>query len=259
MKKPIILFVFIVLTIFSVAQSNDSIPLIRKNVIKFLPVNLPFQSISFEYERMFSSKNSFTVGLGLPNNKSVIGKYGITDDNISGLKNAEYSTMHIRAAYRHYTGKHALPQGFYLEPYLKYQKISGTINTQSTDPIAPFNEVFDLNYNTMNLGIQLGTQFLISKRVSIDFYFLGLEAGLLNGELSAMHDNVDNASQFKSNVDNLFDGDTDDILYVGKYLSSIGEKVEVTQSADNKTVNVKTTSGIAYPWIRGGFSIGIAF
>lgn len=256
MKKLFTLFVFIQLSFFSMAQSLDSIPTIRKNVVKFLPVNLPFQTVSFEYERMISAKNSFSLGIGIPNKKSVKGKYSIID-NIDHLKSAELSTFHVRAAFRHYTGKSGLPKGFYLEPYLKYQKISGQIDVEGSENGYSFFESHNADFYTKNFGIQLGTQFLIAKRVSLDIYFLGIEVGQLSGKSNSIFDRVGEANHFKSNLENLFD-DGNEILYIGNILTTIGKKIEITQSPDEKTVSTKA-SNILYPWFRGGFSIGIAF
>lgn len=257
MKRLLVIIFSIGTSLFSLAQSQDSISLNRKNVVKFLPVNLPFQSISFEYERMINAKNSATLGIGIPSEQSIKGKYAIIDD-IDNLKSANFSTLHIRAAYRHYTGKSMLPRGFYVEPYLKYQKIGANFNVVSTDPAYSINETYDVKLNSMNCGIQLGTQFLIAKRVSLDFYFLGFEAGFLSGDSKSVFDRVEEADMFKSNLENLFDGDNEDIQYVGKIITSVGKKIEITQSTDKKTINTKAKR-IAYPWLRSGFSIGVVF
>lgn len=246
MKK---LLVFVVLSgwaLLGLAQDQKSSTLERKNVVKFLPINLPFQSISFEYERMINAKNSFTLGVGLPNQKSLIGKYGIKDDK--NLKTAELGTMHIRAAYRHYFGKRMLPKGFYIEPYLKYQDIKGKASIEGKDDQnVPSKGDIDVKLNTMNLGFQLGTQFLIAKRVSLDFYSLGLEAGLLSGNVTATSDQIADADNIKADIEDA----------IADLPSFIGDKLTVTQPSGTK-VNIKASS-VPYPWLRCGISIGIAF
>jgi len=254
MKKLFFCVLLSVWASYAIAQSMDSLTIEnkieRKNVVKFLPVNVPFQSISFEYERMINAKNSVTLGIGLPNQKSLIGKYGI--DFGTDMKSLELGTMHIRAAFRHYTGEHMLPKGFYIEPYIKYQSITGTARVEGVKVesgySAPYSGDFDVKLNSMNLGFQLGTQFLIAKRVTLDLYFIGLEAGLLSGNVTAVSDQIAQADNLK--------GDIEDAI---KNLPSfIGDKLKVTQSADKKTIGVKA-SGVPYPWLRGGFNIGIAF
>lgn len=252
--KKLLSFVFFTLWATLVfAQDVDSIVLIeRNNVVKFLPVNIPFQSISFEYERMINPKNSVTLGIGLPNQKSIIGKYGI--DASSDLKTLELGTMHIRAAYRHYTGGRMLPVGFYYEPYLKYQNIKGMAKAQGDNGdngySAPYNGDFDIKLHSLNLGLQMGVQFLIAKRVTLDFYFLGLEAGFLSGNVMATSPNIADANNIvnlKAKVQKAIDD----------LPSFIGDKLTVTQPSDSQ-INVKASS-VPYPWLRGGLSIGIAF
>lgn len=246
MKKILVFVVLSGWALLGLAQDQKSSTLERKNVVKFLPINLPFQSISFEYERMINAKNSFTLGVGLPNQKSLIGKYGIKDDK--NLKTAELGTMHIRAAYRHYFGKRMLPKGFYIEPYLKYQDIKGKASIEGKDDQkVPSKGDIDVKLNTMNLGFQLGAQFLIAKRVSLDFYSLGLEAGLLSGNVTVTSDQIAYADNIKADIEDA----------IADLPSFIGDKLTVTQPSGTK-VNIKASS-VPYPWLRCGISIGIAF
>ena len=252
--KKLLAFVFLaLLASLGFAQDMETIILIeRNNVVKFLPVNIPFQSISFEYERMINHKNSVTLGIGLPNQRSIMGKYGI--DASSDLKAIELGTMHIRAAYRHYTGNRLLPVGFYYEPYFKYQNISGTARVEGENVengyTAPYKGDFDIKLHSFNLGMQLGVQFLIANRVTLDLYFLGLEGGFLSGNVTATSPNIADAN----NVVNLkaeIEKSIDDLP------SFIGDKLKVTQPSSNQ-INVRASS-VPYPWLRGGISIGIAF
>jgi hypothetical protein len=248
MKKLLFFVFFVALASLSFAKDKDSTRLERKNVIKFLPSNLLFQSLSFEFERMINAKNSFTLGVGLPQQKSLMDKYNI--DASSDLTAAELGTMHIRAAYRHYAGQSKLPRGFYIEPYLKYQKITGNASIEgTTDGQNPqsYSGKLDVNLNTMNFGFQLGAQFLIAKRVSLDFYFLGLEAGLMSGSVSAESPNFADATNLKDDIDKA----------VADLPSFIKDKISPAEQTGNK-VTVKASS-VPYPWLRCGLSIGIAF
>lgn len=246
MKNLFLFLFFVAYASFAIAQDNDSTSVKRKNVFKFLPVNIPFQSTSFEYERMINAKNSFTLGFGLANQQSLIGKYGI--DASSDLNKAELGTSHIRVAFRHYGGgKRNLPRGFYIEPYVKYQKITGSASGSFTDDQNnTYPAAIDVNVNTMNVGFQLGAQFLIAKRVTLDFYFLGLEAGFLSGNVTGTAPNetfaTDLYTQMKKSKNDL--------------PASIGDKIDITQSGNQ--VNIKASS-VLYPWLRSGISIGIAF
>jgi hypothetical protein len=246
MKKLIFVAVLTVtfLSGFSQYQGQNDVEL--KNLVKFLPVNVLFNSISFEYERMISPKNSVILGIGIPTNQSFNGKYG--SEPSTDVKNDQVGTMHIRTAFRHYTGKSMLPKGFYFEPYLKYQNINGKMTYSGVDQDTKKTHTgdFDINLHSVNAGFQLGAQFLIAKRVSLDLYFLGLEAGFLSGNTSATIDNTDDATKMKNDIkDALVD-----------FPSIIANKLTVTQSGNKVSVDAKN---LMYPWLRGGISIGIAF
>jgi hypothetical protein len=264
MKQLLTLFAILFVVSGAFAQDKEeSSGAQRKTVIKYLPINSPLQSYSFEIERMLNGKNAVTLGVGIPNNSSIIGKYGIKADE--NLKALELNTMHIRAAYRHYAGHSGLPRGFYIEPYLKYQLVKGTTtinidvdenNIQALKGaalgVAQVNESFDgkldANITTLNAGFQLGAQFLIAKRVAIDFYFLGLEAGLANADIKGTPTPSD-PSKISEMKDKIQEG-IDDLP------GFLNKKITVTNDASSVTVKANQ---MPYPWLRGGISIGIAF
>ncbi len=247
MKKLFIILILAGLALLGAAQDQDSMALKRKNVLKFLPVNLLFQSTSFEFERMINGKNSFTLGIGLPNQKSMLGKFGIKEGSDPKIEKLELGTMHVRVAYRHYGGQRRLPNGFYIEPYLKYQDIKGNSMISGIDNNnLPYSGTLDVKLNTMNLGFQLGAQFLIAKRIAVDFYFLGLEAGFLSGDITANSTKITDANNIKGDIDNA----------IADLPSFIGKKLTVTQTGNQVNINA---ASVPYPWFRSGISIGIAF
>jgi hypothetical protein len=244
--KKLLCFVFLSgWVMFGLAQDQNTATPGPKNVVKFLPVNLPFQSISFEFERMIGSKNAITIGIGLPQQKSIMNKYGMDG---SDFNTAKFGTMHIRAAYRHYTGDMHLPQGFYIEPYLKYQSIIGDGDYTGTLDVTnePYNGKIDTKSHTINMGFQMGAQFLIAKIVTIDLYFLGLEAGILNGNVHGVTDKLPGADKLKRNFDK----------NIADMPSFIRNKMTTSQSGN--VVDADATS-LLYPWLRCGISLGIAF
>ncbi|MCX6238596.1 MAG: hypothetical protein NTY07_13720 [Bacteroidia bacterium] len=223
---------------------QDSVTL-RKNVLKFLPMDIPFQSVSFEYERMIGPKNSLTLGVGFPIQGQIISKNAINDN--SKLKKAEFSTMHIRAAYRYYYGYQILPKGFYIEPYLKYQQIKGNANYEGINNQKNiYKGDITGSINTFNLGVQFGVQFLITKRVTLDLYFLGLEGGLANGKITSTSKNNADADNIEADFKDAVAG-----------LPFFIENWLTVKKANNQVfINA---SKLQYPWYRGGISIGIAF
>ena len=254
MKTKILLLVFALISIHAVGQElNDSIAKSepqRKNVIKFLPVNLLANSLSFEYERKFSPKSSFILGVGFSSPKEFAKKFNLsTTDNT--ITQDEFGVMSIRAAYRHYAGHHIRPVGFYFSPYLKYQKFSANADNKRKNfdvtPNVYYNESYDVSGSTLNFGLQWGVQFMIAKRVAVDFYFLGIEAGLADVKATVRSDDA-------NSIDVVYNGVEENI---NKLPSFFRDKVKATKVGSNE-VDVKGSS-IPYPWLRSGISIGIAF
>lgn len=256
MKTTVLFLLLSVMSLCAIAQEmsdvTNTIPKVHKNVIKFLPINLLANSLAFEYERKFSPKSSFSLGVGFATPKPFADKYNLNTSPDNVISKEEFSTMSIRAAYRHYAGHHIRPVGFYFSPYLKYQKISANADNLRTvtDPqygSTKFNEKFDVNINTLNFGLQWGVQFMLAKRVAVDFYFLGIEAGLANVTATVK------SSEAKS-IDVIYNGVNDNIKNLPSFLR---DKIETKKVGSNE-VDV-TGSSIPYPWLRSGISIGIAF
>ena len=249
--KKFLLFVFISGFVFwAKAQDQSSNGNEPRNVVKFLPFTLPFNSLSFEYERMINAKNSLILDLGFPDKKSIMGKFGIATN--SDLKSAEIGSSLVRGAYRHYTGKQNFPKGFYIEPYLKYQHFTGDARVEGVDDFGvTYAGTSEIKLHTLNMGCQLGIQFLIAKRVSLDFYFLGFEGGLLNGKITTVPPTNTGFDQeiltiLRDQIQQVVDGAP----------SMIKNKITVSQT--NTSVDVKV-SNAPYPWFRSGLSIGFAF
>ncbi len=250
MKKLIFYLFFLNINLAASAQEQNISEFKPSNIVKFLPLSLPFNSISFEYERMISAKNSISMEIGIPDKKSIIGKYGIPIN--SDLKTAEFSVSALRGAFRHYTGKKSLPKGFYIEPYFKYQHLEGKASIDGVDNQGDnYSGKSDINFNTINIGCQLGFQFLIAKRISLDLYFLGLEGGLINGNITTTPTSY---TEY-------------DPIILGVLKNVIDQKISEAPSIIRNNVSTTVTQNsillkahnVPYPWYRGGISIGFVF
>lgn len=186
------------------------------------------------------------LGIGIPTPKSFADKYGLGSPE-NRITDDSFGTMAIRLAYRHYSGHSKQPSGFYISPYLKYQNFDvKATNNKTPSSGSPYVENYDFKGNTMSLGFQMGWQFLIAKTVSIDFYFLGIEAGLANLDATVKSPDTNMLNDIYTNVkDN-----------VSKLPSFLANKITVTQTTNQ--VEIKGNA-MPYPWLRSGISIGIAF
>ena len=243
MKK---LFLFAILILFCLGLNAQD----RPNAIKILPMNLPLNNLSLEYERMINTKNSVEFGLGIPLNSSFVNKFGMTWSESEHISSNHLGIYSMRGAYRHYTGKSMLPKGFYVAPFLKYQHVSAAADNVRfvTDTEIPYSysEDYDVKIGTISLGCQLGYQFLISKTISLDLFFFGLEGGL--GKINA-HVTTNNSEE-TANIRQDIQDKVDDFPSMWK------NNIDV--SSQGYVVSVKGKS-LFYPWYRGGISIGVAF
>ncbi|MCK3685312.1 hypothetical protein [Maribellus sp. YY47] len=242
--KNLLLAIIVSLTCISVSAQE------KKNAIKILPVSFSLNSAAFEYERMLNEKNAFEFGIGLPINRSFVDKFGMTWSEDENITDDELGIFSLRAAYRHYTGKSSLPKGFYIAPFIKYQGISGAADNvreiAANQGFSTYNENVDAKIHTIGAGCQLGYQFLISKTVSLDLFFFGLEAGLAEIEGNIY---VSEPEQVDEIYNDVLDA-VDDLPSMWK------NKIEV--SSRNQNVSVKAKN-LFYPMFRGGISLGIAF
>jgi hypothetical protein len=213
--------------------------------VKWNPESLYFGKVGLSGEFNIKHKKSVTFGIGIPYDKSITYKLNDKDRDIT------IKTFSIMGGYRMYFGKKEM-KGFYFEPYLKYMKndastiISSDLNGRSVDFVTTSN------YSGFGLGLQLGVQFMIAKRVVFDFFFLGPEANTAKHK-AVMHDitsvgpwNAADAADAQQQIDDNI-GD----------VPVLGDKLKVTVDANTRTVSSDYKGFL--PGFRTGLSIGFRF
>jgi hypothetical protein len=212
---------------------------------KFAPAGLAIGKITFGGELNFKHKQSVTLLVGLPFNKTRSVDF---DNKTNELSSKATSVM---AGWRYYLGKKDM-SGFYIEPYLKYVKLQaqGFLNDDVNGQPARFDSHFD--YSGFGAGFQLGVQFLIAKKVSLDFFLIGPEANSikLTGTAKDVYDNIPWTLADSQDAEKNIKEALEDIPI-------IGNKTVVTVDTNNKTVTA-SYKGFA-PGFRIGGSIGIRF
>jgi hypothetical protein len=238
MKKTII--TILIASLFAGGAIAQEAP---NTVIKWAPATLFTGKVTVGAEYNFSHKNSVELLVGIP---ATISRTVDYDDTKSKINSKAFSVL---AGYRRYLGKRPM-SGLYLEPYLKYLKHEG--NGMLEGALQGETAIFDTktSYEGFGVGAQLGVQFLISNRVTIDFYFLGPEANISKFSSSAT-DVASNIpwSQVKA------DEAERDIKEVLEDIPLIGDKTEVTVDQIGKTVTTKYDGFL--PGFRFGISIGV--
>ncbi|MCG8307224.1 MAG: hypothetical protein MI975_07505 [Cytophagales bacterium] len=164
----------------AVGQGQDSIELKKftpyKNVIRYnlTPNILGFSSLIFGYERVVKPYQTFSINAGY----LALGKSGKKENEDFQLTRTKSSSgFSIAADYRFYfksENKYAAPRGVYIGPYLANYNFSLSTGLQTLDPDAPQVETLvDSKINITNIGVELGYQFVIKDRFTLDLILIG--------------------------------------------------------------------------------------
>jgi hypothetical protein len=230
------------------AQSGDAANVehyLPSTSIKWNPSSLYFGKIGLMSEYNFKRKKSVTFNIGIPISKNTTVKIDDKDRTV------EMKTFSIMGGYRMYLGQKTM-SGLYFEPYLKYVKSDGSTILDTDLDGKPTNFATTSAYTGVGVGAQLGVQFMIAKRVVIDFFFLGPEANSSKHKV-VMHDitstdawDAQEAADAQAEINDSI-GD----------LPIIGDKLNVVVDPNAKTVS-SDYSGFL-PGLRFGLSVGVRF
>lgn len=146
MKKLLILSLTLILTISSFAQNNPGVST-ERNVLKVNTLSLFLGTGSIFYERKLSDLTSAQLGLAYMGFK---------------LNDTKFAGLILTPEVRIYPKKNAI-DGFYIAPYLRYQKFT-VKNT--TDPS-------EGSLTSMGGGLLFGRQWITDTGFTMDLFFGG--------------------------------------------------------------------------------------
>lgn len=229
-----------------------------KNVIKLNLSQLAITNISLQYERAFHKNFSAALGISYLIPRNIPSQLFTPSSNGSGYQLPKFGGWSITPEIRFYPGKkvkHKAPHGFYLAPYFRYSKYtmkSDYVDVDSTSG-ARHNYAVKANYSGFTAGLMLGSQWMIGKHFSIDWWIIGggygkaklkIHAESTDGSLNLSPQEQEDLKQnIKSNTTEL-----------GSYGN--GEvTVETTSNSATATV-----SGLPMISLRGfGLTLGFTF
>jgi hypothetical protein len=157
------------------AQLPDSAKAYR-NIIRLNlsnPVLFGIKNNIIGYERIFKENESFSVNMG----RFSIPKFeSFSEDTIQLQNNYKDKGFNFSIDYRLYLmkeNKYNAPHGIYIGPYYAYnyfeRENNWTLNTDSYQG----ELISDLNLNMHLIGFELGCQFVLWKRLTLDVIFMG--------------------------------------------------------------------------------------
>jgi len=170
----IVLFIGIILSRPSAAHQSDSLSS-RKNIIKYHFVSSMLYKSSFllSYERTLKKNRSFAVMGGylqFPVGLKLGSRLRLVDSN-------KKSGFAFGGEYRFYLekeNKYPAPHGIYIGPYINTYRFNNerTLSFTDSNGITSMASL-QSDIGVLNVGVQLGYQFVFKDRWTLDLIFLG--------------------------------------------------------------------------------------
>jgi len=216
-----------------------------KITVKWAPTGLLLGSVSLQGEYGFIRKSSLTAKIGLPFSRSFHATFDGHDVNM------HMKAFSFLAGYRKYLSKQIL-KGFYIEPFFTYAHHTADGTGEGSLGGQQVTMDFTNNYNGVGIGIQLGAQFIIARRLVIDVFFLGPQLTSSTNNFRAI-DRYNYATWTNIQADEA-EQDIKDFL---DQFPFIRNKVDVNVDQANRTVMADFQGPLV--GMRCGVSIGFAF
>jgi hypothetical protein len=248
MKKTIVALLCLTALTNTHAQENqekETPDFTPSYAVKWNPSSLYFGKIGLQGEYNFKKKKSFTFAVGIPMSKTMT--VNMDDED----RDVEMKTFSVMGGYRMYLGKKTMT-GVYFEPYLKYLKNDAATIINADLDGEPVDFATTSKYSGVGVGAQLGVQFMIAKRVTFDFFFLGPEANSVKHTVLMK----DISSTVPWDPNEAADAEKEINESIGD-LPIIGSKLKVAVDANQKTVSSEYKGFL--PGFRFGLSVGVHF
>lgn len=212
MKKILILLVIVLVAIpaaclhaqekvDTIVKANDStatkqkkvkpVPLtpIHRNVIKFNPTPMLIQmvevnNVTFSYERMIKDNMSLCLQLGYLVFPNLIRD---TVLNLVYIQKGKKNGINVAFDYRYYPfsrNRRPAPDGLYIGGYTSYYGFSFDNDFNILNDSLVQNGRISGKLNVVNLGFELGYQFIFWKRLTLDLLLFGPALSMMKGNIS---------------------------------------------------------------------------
>ena len=166
----------------------------HKNVIKFNPTPMllfgDVRNITLSYERMIKKDQSLVLQVGYLLFPKLTGD---TIAQLLSLTGSEKYGINLAFDYRYYPlsrNRRPAPDGLYVGGYLSYYGFQFKNNFDILYTTVDQHGDITGRLNMVNLGLELGYQFIFWKRFSLDLLLFGPSFSYLAGSLN-VHGNLD--------------------------------------------------------------------
>ena len=175
------LFFTFTLQISNIAQDTTKVKKPLKNTVRINLTNPIFFGENYwviGYERIVNTNQSFSINGG----RFSLPKFvNINTGDLDIQKEYKDRGIHVSADYRFYlksVNKFDAPRGVYVGPYYSYNHFNRENNWLYNSETFNGTVTTDLTLNFHSIGAELGYQFVLWRRLSIDMILLGPGVGI---------------------------------------------------------------------------------
>ena len=171
--KKILIFPLLVISTATMVRAQQ-VEDLRKNTIKLELVSTMLYEKAYilSYERVTKPNQSF----GITGGYQEFPKLTSLGSNIKALNNLSRSGYKIGGEYRFYLkkeNKYGAPHGVYLGPYLTFHDFRNKRTIEVDNNGTPEQAIVNTSFTIANIGAQLGYQFVIANRWTLDLIVIG--------------------------------------------------------------------------------------
>jgi SAM-dependent methyltransferase len=186
----------VILTTLSAAAQEESVEKERKNIIRWNVTPMAVigpKSLVLGYERVINKNQTASMNVGYLELRPLVNRQG---EEIRLFENQSRGGFDLSLDYRFYfknRNVNPAPDGLYWGPYFAYYNLNYEGQGDILDDGVVVNSLkFKSDFNMISLGAQLGYQFIIKDRFSIDLMLMGPSYSFYR---------LDNSFDFDSAVD----------------------------------------------------------
>jgi len=148
------------------------------------PLIFGTENILIGYERITKPNQTLSVNVGLNRLPSLNPQAFISENGRLNLLNSkDNGGYHLSFEYRFYLqkeNKYPAPRGIYVSPYYSFNNYSKNNSWDMKTLLFNGNLNTNFNLNIHTIGAEMGYQFVIRERYTLDLTFLGLGIGNFN-------------------------------------------------------------------------------
>ncbi len=243
----VICVIILILSNHNASAQNNKDSLGRRNTIKYHVIStaLYIDSYVLSYERIVKPNQSFAIMAGFlqfPLSANLGSIINVTSDD---SKNGQM----LGGEYRFYLkkeNKYPAPHGVFIGPYANLYRFDNdrTLRITPPDGSPPTQGVLASNISVFNIGFQMGYQFVLNNRWTIDMVFIG-----------------PSLSQYrlKANLDGDFDPEEGDLIKKELLLGLLDRFPLLKELLDDKEIDLSGSTSRWAPGFRYQLNFGYRF